>query len=113
MILIPLFLFFAAPPVETAESIMAKVAQNQDRAEQARTAFVYQQNVLVRANYTNGKLAHEQYSEYTIRPTPTGVKKDRTLFTGKYVDHGKVIEYKDLKQVPDKMRIEMDSDLCD
>ncbi|MGI8742203.1 MAG: hypothetical protein ACR2NN_06460 [Bryobacteraceae bacterium] len=93
MILAPLLFFFAPPPAETAESIMARVAENQDRAEQTRTAFVYQQNVLVRMQRYNGKLAREEYSEFTVAPTPSGIAKTRTHFLGKYVAHGKTIEY--------------------
>lgn len=94
MILAPLLFFFAAPPAETAESIMARVAENQDRAEQMRTGFVYQQNVLVRMQRSNGKLAREEYSEFTVAPTPSGIVKTRTHFLGKYAAaHGKTIEY--------------------
>ena len=98
MILAPLLLFFAGPQAasiqaETAQSIMARVAANQDRAEQMRTAFVYHQNVLVRMQRYNGKMTREEYSEFTVAPTPKGIQKTRTQFLGKYADHGKIIEY--------------------
>ena len=93
MILAPLLLFFAPPQAETAESIMARVAENQDRAEQMRASFVYHQNVLVRMQRFNGKLAREESSEFTVAPTATGVSKTRTYFLGKYVAHGKTISY--------------------
>lgn len=115
MILIPLLFFMAAVP-ETADSIMAKVAANQDRAEQARSEFVYHQEVLVRMNHTNGKLAHEQFSEYTVAPTADAVKRTRTKFVGKYFDHGKLVEYTDPKldkeHVHIQMKDEMDRDMC-
>jgi hypothetical protein len=95
MILAPLLLFFAPQEIETADSIMAKVAENQDRAEKMRTAYLYRQNVLVRMNHTNGKLAREQYSEYIVTPTEGGTRRKRTLFRGKYQDHGKIVEYDD------------------
>jgi hypothetical protein len=72
---------------------MARVAENQDRAVEMRTAFVYHQNVLVRVNRSNGKLAREEYSEYTVTPTPQGTEKKRTLFRGKYADHGKTVDF--------------------
>lgn len=95
MILVPLMLCFAAAdePALTADAIMARVAENQNRAEEMRSAFVYHQNVLVRLNRSNGKLAREEYSEYTVTPTPTGTRKERTLFRGKYVDHGKTVDF--------------------
>ena len=89
----PLVLLFTAAQVDTAESIMARVAENQDRAEAARAAFVYHQSVLVRMNHTNGKLAAEQYSEFTVTPTEHGIQKVRTLFLGKQTKHGKVVEF--------------------
>jgi len=90
-------LFFAqaagqAKP-ETADSIMARVAENQERAQEMRTAFVYHQTVMIRFKRTNGKLAREEYHEFTVTPTPKGVKKQQTLFRGKYVDHGKEVAF--------------------
>ena len=42
------------PPVEL---IMEKVAENQDRAQEARKEFVYRQNLTIRLLRGNGKLA--------------------------------------------------------
>jgi hypothetical protein len=94
MTLLPVLLLFS-PAAETggAEAIMARVAENQDRAEQMRTSFVYHQSVLVRLNRNNGKLAREEYSEYTVSPMAKGVKKERTLFLGKLVDGRKTVEF--------------------
>jgi hypothetical protein len=95
MILVPIVLCFAAAdePALTADEIMARVAENQNRAQEMRSAFVYHQNVLVRLSRSNGKLAREEYSEYTVTPTPQGTRKERTLFRGKYVDHGKTVNF--------------------
>jgi hypothetical protein len=113
MMLVPLFLFFAAPPAETADSIMARVAENQDRAQSMRSAYIYHQNVLVRANYTNGKLAHEETVDYTVMPSDHGIKKERTAFLGKYREHGKVVEYHEPGQHSDHIHVQIDGDLCD
>ncbi len=113
MILAPLFLFFAAPPAETAESIMLRVAENQDRAQALRTAYIYHQNILVRANYTNGKLAHEQTADYTIMPTEHGIKRERTAFLGKYTEHGKVVEYHDPGQHEGHIHVQIDGEVCE
>ena len=92
MILLPMVLFFAQQPL-TAGEIMARVAANQDRADQMRADFVYHQDVLIRLNRANGKLAREELSEYTVTPTPDGTRKERLLFRGKYMDHGKEVEF--------------------
>ena len=113
MILAPLFLFFAAPPTETAETIMARVAENQDRAQAMRASYVYHQNVLVRANYTNGKMAHEQTAEYTVMPAEHGIKRERTSFVGKYIDHGKVVEYHDPSEHTGHVHVQIDGEVCD
>lgn len=93
MILASWLLIFFAPQADTADSIMARVAENQDRAEQMRTAVIYHQNVLVRLQRFNGKFTREEYSEFTVTPTPNGTKKTRTHFLGKYASHGKIVEY--------------------
>jgi hypothetical protein len=103
------FLFFAASPTETAESIMAKVAAAQDRAEEARTTVVYHSNVLIRFNRSNGKLAREEQSEYIVTPTATGSKKERTSFLGKYTEHGRVIEYRQPTVNP-HVRVDIDGE---
>ena len=65
----------AAAPFD-AESIMAGVAKNQERAESARNAYVYHQDVLVRLLKTNGKLAREERRAYVVTPTATGTHHD-------------------------------------
>lgn len=87
-----LFAQAAAQP-ETADSIMARVAENQRRAQEMRTAFTYHQSVMIRFNRSNGKLAREEYHEFNVTPTPRGFKKEETLFRGKYAEHGKEIAF--------------------
>jgi len=110
MILAPFVLFFAPPQAPSADAgaIMARVAANQDRAQKMRSAFIYHQDVLVRLNHTNGKLAQEAHSEYTVTPGPNGVSRERTSFTGKYVEHGKVVEYHDPTERREHVRIDID-----
>jgi len=50
MMLLPLLLLLAAaePETETADAIMARVAENQNRAQETRATFVYHQNVMIR-----------------------------------------------------------------
>jgi len=84
----------AAPSAEmTADEIMARVAENQDRSLEARKNWTYRQTILTRLNRTNGKLAREEDKEYTVIPTPQGFDKKLARFSGKYEDKGKFIEY--------------------
>jgi hypothetical protein len=78
---------------ETVDSIMAKVAANQDRAERMRTSFVYQQTVLIRMRRGDHKLAREERSEFTVTPRPQGFEKKLTHFTGKYARKGRLFDY--------------------
>jgi len=85
--------WYAAEHPEAPEVIMAKVAQNQDRAQEMRKAFVYHQSLLIRFKRGNGKLAREEQREYTVTPSEKGFKKDLVNFTGKYEKSGKLFEY--------------------
>ncbi len=80
---------------EMVEQIMAKVAENQDRSQEMRTAFVYHQDLLLRFKRGNGKIAREESREYTVTPTSKGSQKTLTHFLGKYEKDGKLIEYKE------------------
>jgi hypothetical protein len=78
---------------EPVESIMARVAENQDHALELRSAYIYNQNVLIRFFRGNGKLAREEYREYTVTPGPKDTSKTLLSFRGKYERGGKYIEY--------------------
>ena len=93
MITAPLWFLLTLQPPTTADAIMARVAMNQERDQEMRTAFVYHQNILVRLQRANGKFAREEYGEFTVTPTPHGVTREQTLFRGKYAAHGKEIEF--------------------
>ena len=78
---------------ESVETIMARVADNQDRGLQLRSAYVYSQDVLLRFFRGNGKLAREEYREYTVTPGPKDTQKTLLSFRGKYEKGGRYIEY--------------------
>ncbi len=78
---------------QTAEEIMARVAENQDRAQSARSSFVYHQNLLVRMKRANGKLAREETRDYTVTPGEDSSRKKLTHLAGKYEKNGEVFEY--------------------
>src|SRR5258707_884375 len=86
-------LLFQAPATPAVEEIMARVAENQDRAQDARKQWVYQQDVLVRMHRSNGKLAREESSQYLVTPTDKGIERELRQFAGKYELKGKLIDY--------------------
>jgi hypothetical protein len=77
----------------SVDEIMARVAANQDRAEQARAEYVYQQRIHVATLRTNGKLAREETADYLVAPTPDGTKKELKHIEGRYWRKGKYLSF--------------------
>ena len=80
-------------PLPSVDEIMARVAVNQDRAEQVRAEYVYQQHIHVATLRTNGKLAREETAEYLVAPTPDGTKKELKHIEGRYWHKGKYLTF--------------------
>ncbi len=55
----------------TAETIMARVATNQDSSEKLRSQYIYQQHIQIIARKTNGKVLREETADYQVVPNPT------------------------------------------
>jgi len=85
----------AARAQEPVEQIMAKVAANQDRLQEMRSAFVYHQDLLIRFKRGNGRTAREELREYTVTPGANNSRKSLDWFTGRYEKDGKLTEYYD------------------
>src|SRR5437867_11899690 len=85
--------WYAAKQPEPADLIMARVALNQDRAQQMRSAFVYHQNMLIRFKRSNHKPAREEQREYVVTPTEKGFAKTLKHVAGKYDKGGKLFDY--------------------
>jgi hypothetical protein len=83
----------AEQPSPSVDEIMARVAANQDRAEQARAEYVYQQRIHVATLRTNGKLAREETADYLVAPTPDGTKKELKHIEGRYWHKGKYLTF--------------------
>jgi hypothetical protein len=81
------------PDAWTAERIMARVAENQDRAEKLRAEYVYQQRVHVVSKKPHGKLMRDETASYHVVPTPDGIQKENEKITGKYLVHGKYVDF--------------------
>ncbi len=77
----------ASGPV-SAETIMARVAANQDRAESLRSEYIYRQHIHVATLKTNGKLMREEDADYAVLPGPDGLKKERKVISGRYWHKG-------------------------
>ena len=76
-----------------AEAIMARVAENQDRAMKLRAGYIYQQHVVVATRRTNGKLARQETADYLVTPTASGIEKALQKLEGRYAQKGKTIEF--------------------
>ncbi len=68
----------------TAAEIMQQVAVNQDKAQQARAQYLYDQHVKVVIRRTNGKLAREELSDLLVTPTAKGTQKKEQSIEGRY-----------------------------
>lgn len=88
VILISLVILPALAEEPTVDQIMARVAENQARAQDMRRAYIYNQKVLARFHRTNGKLAREEQLEYLVTPTASGLEKKLTHFAGKVARNG-------------------------
>jgi hypothetical protein len=77
----------------SADEIMAKVAENQDRAVKERASYVYEQKIHVASRRTNGKLLAEVTSVYAVAPSDKGVTRQVKSFVGRSLKKGKYIEY--------------------
>jgi hypothetical protein len=80
----------AQPPLDV---LLKKLAENQERAADARKSIVYRQESWVRLMQTNGKLSREEKRQYTVVPTETGTTKKLDKFEGRYLKGGKILTY--------------------
>jgi hypothetical protein len=95
----------------TADEIVCRVAENQQRAEAARSAYVYDMNVFVRMQHSNGKLAREETREYVVAPTPRGAGRKLVKLSGRIQDGKKEILYSEAKYHHKK--VDVDGNLTD
>ena len=83
----------AQDPPLTAETIMARVAANQDRSDKLRSEYVYRQHIHI-ATRKGKKLMREESADYTVTPMPDGTQRQLTLITGRYWHKGQYVEFK-------------------
>jgi len=73
--------------------IMRRVSENFDRAQAARAAWVYDQDIFVRLKRANGKLAREESRQYTVAPTEKGAERKLVRVEGKILEGKKEVAY--------------------
>jgi hypothetical protein len=94
LLLVPLSVCPAlADDSETAETIMAKVAANQDRSEKLRSQYVYLQHIHVVSRKSNGKVLREETADYHVVPKPDHSERTLQLLTGRYWHKGKYQDF--------------------
>lgn len=83
--------------VPSVDSIMARVAANQDRVEKLRSHYDCKEHIRVMTRKQNGKMMREETADYEFVPTSTGPEAQLRSLTGRYWHNG---EYDDFKGEP-------------
>jgi hypothetical protein len=85
----------SAPAEEslTAETIMARVAANQDRSEKIRSQYIYQQHIHVASRKGKGKILREETTDYHVVPKAAGTERTLQQLTGRYWHSGKYVDF--------------------
>src|SRR5512146_41859 len=96
----------------TASEVMARVAANQDRAEQLRKEYVYQQHIHVVLRQTNGKLRRDETADYDVFPTPDGIQRKLMSLTGRYLEKGKYVDFHGDADTPKQEEEDLDAELA-
>ena len=75
------------------QEIMARVAESQAKSLDARRAYVYDQEELLRMKRPGGKLVREERLNYAVIPSDAGIRKELIKCAGKYDLHGAFVPY--------------------
>ncbi len=78
------------PPIDT---IMSRVARNQAKTLDARTAYVYNQTQLLKMLRGSHKVARQERREYVVTPKDRGINKKLAHFEGQYERHGQYVSF--------------------
>jgi hypothetical protein len=78
------------PPVE---EILSRLAENQERADAARSFVVYRQETRMKLMRGKGKVAREDHRIYTVTPKDSTTTKHLETFEGRYEKNGKLYPY--------------------
>ena len=80
-------------PQLSAQEIMNRVAENQDRGQTERNKYVYEQHIRVDVRRTNGKLAREEIEDLRVLPSAKGNTKKTESLKGRYWKHGQYLDF--------------------
>jgi len=78
-----------APAENSADTIMARVATNQDSSEKLRSQYIYQQHIKIITRKTSGKILREEIADYHVIPKPDHTERTLQQLTGRYWHKGK------------------------
>jgi len=84
----------------SADQIMARVAANQDGAEELRSEYIYHQRIRVLLQKANGTRMRDVTSDYVVTPTPDGTKKELTHVEGYYRHKGQYLAFQGKEAPP-------------
>jgi hypothetical protein len=105
-------LFAQDPTPLTADAIMARVAENQQRVLKLRAEYVFEQRVRVETHHFDGKLARKEIADYVTSPTPAGIDNKLQKIEGQYWKK-KQKKYLDFNAEPAPDRDTLDGSLID
>jgi hypothetical protein len=91
--LMTVFAGYALAQAPSVQEIMAHVAESQAKSLEARRAYVYDQEELLRMRRTGGRLVREERLRYAVTPAEGGVHKELINFEGKYASRGSYVTY--------------------
>lgn len=80
-------------PALTAAEIMAKVAVNQDKTQELRKQYVYEQRIIIATHKTNGKLMRRELASYSVTPSNAKTSRKMTSLEGRYWHKGEYIGF--------------------
>ncbi len=87
------FLLLASRLHGGAPEIMARVAVNQDRAEQLRARYVYRQATDIRVRDTGNRLVRQEKTTYEIFPSSDATQRKEVSFSGQYLEKKQLLPY--------------------
>ena len=91
--LMAVFAGCALAQTPSIQEIMARVAESEAKSLDARRAYVYDQEELLRMKRTGGKLVREERLSFAVTPSKGGVHKELIGCEGRYDFHGTFVPY--------------------
>src|SRR5215472_6798708 len=76
----------------SAESVMARVGANQDRAEAERAHYVYVQHAKM-VSRRGGEVQCEEITDYRFTPSSEGTREDLLKVDGRYLKNRQYVTY--------------------